>query len=382
MAVLSSRIGTAAGAPGDPVVRYLLPLLRDQWRHGMRSAKSWRTTGDEVGWAHCPGREPPPGIRSPHQEDCVRRQALKTGPYGIGLGIHTVHVAEAVEPVARFLEDVLGAVLFMGVDEPNYLEPEDRWACVGVVSDWAIEVMAPSQPVDPTKPVGKFFTKFGSHLHSIGYEVDDIVGLGNALISSGLYLGAPGGGQLEKMPEDASYCFPSPAQTAGLMVQLTAFSIPGDPRVLDTWSSQVKQWANIHPMGITGLAYQTVGVRDLDEALARYAELFDVRPVASGTSEVEGARYQIVQLGDVLLRLAEPTEEASPLGRHVARWKNMLYSVTFRVRDLDAAQSWLGAKGIGVDRLSAQHLSANPADTFGMPLFFTTEQIDGDPFPA
>ncbi|SEO41141.1 VOC family protein [Trujillonella endophytica] len=312
----------------------------------------------------------------------MRRQALRTGPYGIGLGIHTVHVAEAVEPVARFLEDVLGAVLFMGVDEPNYLEPEDRWACVGVVGDWAIEVMAPNRPVDPTKPVGRFFTKFGSHLHSLGYEVDDIVGLGNSLISRGVYIGAPGGGQLEKMPDDATYCFPSPAQTAGLMVQLTAFSIPGDPRVLDTWSSQAKQWANIHPMGITRLAYQTVGVRDLDEALARYVDLFDVRPIASGVSEAEGARYEVVQLGDLLLRLAEPTDETSPLGRHVARYKNMLYGVTFQVRDLDAAQAWLVAKGIRTERLSAGLLSADPDDTFHMPLFFTTERIGGDPFAA
>jgi hypothetical protein len=240
--------------------------------------------------------------------------------------------------------------------------------------------MAPNRPVDPTKPVGRFFTKFGSHLHSIGYEVDDIVGLGNALISRGVYIGAPGGGQLEKMEEDATYCFPSPAQTAGLMVQLTAFSIPGDPRVLDTWSSQVKQWATIHPMGITRLAYQTVGVRDLDAAVARCGELFDVRPVAAGVSEAEGARYQVVQLGDVLLRLAEPTDDTSPLGRHVARWKNMLYSVTFRVEDLDAAEAWLVAKGIGVDRLSAGLLSADPRDTFEMPLFFTTEDVDGDPF--
>ena len=309
----------------------------------------------------------------------MKRQAVKTGPYGIGLGIHTVHVAEEVEPVARFLEDVLGAVVFMGVDEPNYLEPEDRWACVAVVSDWAIEIMAPNKPVDATKPVGRFFSKFGSHLHSIGYEVDDIVGLGNALISRGIYIGAPGGGQLEKMPDDATYCFPSPAQTAGLMVQLTAFSIPGDPRVLDTWSSQVKQWANIHPMGITRLAYQTVGVRDLDAALARYVELFDVVPLASGTAEDEGARYQLVQLGDTVLRLAQPTDEDSPLGRHVARWKNMIYGVTFEVRDLAAAEEWLAAKGIGASRLSAGHLAADPADTFGMPLFFTTDAPEGAP---
>jgi hypothetical protein len=310
----------------------------------------------------------------------MQRQVRKTGPYGIGIGVHTVHVAEEVEPVVRFLEDVLGAVVFMGVDEPGYLHPEDRWACVAVVSDFAIEVMAPNKPVDATKPIGKFFTKFGSHLHSVGYEVDDIVGLGNSLIAQGVYIGKPGGGQLEKMDDDATYCYPSPPHTAGLMTQLTAFSLPGDPRLLDTWTSQVKQWANIHPMGITRLAYQTLGVRDLDEALARYVELFDVVPIASGVSDVEGARYQLIQLGDTLLRLAEPVDETSLIGQHVARWKNMLYSVTLQVKDLDKAQAWLSEKGIGTTRLTEELLSADPVDTFNMPLFFSTEVIEGDPF--
>ena len=39
--------------------------------------------------------------------------------------------------------------------------------------------MAPNFPVNVDKPVGKFYDKFGQHLHSVGYKVDDLVGLGD-----------------------------------------------------------------------------------------------------------------------------------------------------------------------------------------------------------
>src|ERR1700759_311376 len=106
--------------------------------------------------------------------------------------------------------------------------------------------MAPTPPVDATKPIGKFYSKFGAHLHSVGFEVDDLVGLGNELIRKGVYIGKPGGGQLEEMDADTQYFYPRPSDTLGMMVQLTAFSIPGDPRLLDSWTSHVKQWRQIH----------------------------------------------------------------------------------------------------------------------------------------
>jgi hypothetical protein len=310
----------------------------------------------------------------------MKRQVKKTGPFGVGAEIHTVVVADAVEPVIKFYEEVFGAVVFMGIDEPSYSPSEDRWASLAVISDFCIEVMAPNEPVDPTKPIGKFYTKFGSHLHSVGFEVDDLIGLGNELIAKGLYIGKPGGGQLEKMPDDATYFYPSPGDTGGLMVQLTGFSIPGDPRLLDTWSSQIKQWEQIHPMGIQRLAYQTLGVRDLDAAVGRYKELFAVESIAQGVSDAEQARYEIVEFGDTLLRIAEPIDSESALGQHVAKWKNMIYSITFKVNELDTAQAWLTAKNVRSNRLSDDLLAADPSDTFNAPFLFTTEDIPNDPF--
>jgi hypothetical protein len=60
----------------------------------------------------------------------------------------------------------------------------------------------------------------------------------------------------------------------------------------------------------------------------------------------------------------------------------MIYSITFRVNDLDSAQTWLSSKGVRTSRPRAGLLAADPADTFNAPYFFTTDVLESDPFEA
>jgi Glyoxalase/Bleomycin resistance protein/Dioxygenase superfamily len=240
--------------------------------------------------------------------------------------------------------------------------------------------MAPNMPADPTKPVGKFYTKFGQHLHSVGYKVDDLVGLGNRLIDSGVYIGAPGGGRITEMSVETVYFYPSPRDTAGLMVELCRTDMRNDPRQRDTRGSQVKFWELLHPPGIKRLAYITLGVRDLPASVETYVKVMQAVPIAEGIDDGGRFRYAIVRLGDCLLQLAQPLDDASPLGAHVATWGNMIYGITFEVDDLDAAQEWLRRKKIGASRPRPGLLAADPADCFGAPYFFTTDAVPNDPF--
>src|ERR1700742_3780608 len=89
-------------------------------------------------------------------EVVVRQQAKKTGDFGIGQMIHSVHMTDDVPELNRFYEEVFGGLLSLGVDEPNWLPVEDRWAGLLQIGDLCIETMAPNVPVDATKPVGKF----------------------------------------------------------------------------------------------------------------------------------------------------------------------------------------------------------------------------------
>ena len=142
----------------------------------------------------------------------------------------------------------------------------------------------------------------------------------------------------------------------------------------------MRMWEKGHPLTIERLAYVTVGVKKLDEACRVYIDLMQAVPVHSGLDDTEQCSYQILQIGDCLLRLAEPVNENSALGEHVAHYGNMIYSITFRSRDLDSAESWLNSHAIRTERPRADILAANPEDTYGAPYFFTSAAIPNDPF--
>ncbi len=314
----------------------------------------------------------------------MKQVPKKTGDFGIGQMIHSVHMTDDVRKLTKFYEEVFGALTYMGLDEPNYLPPEDRWATLVLFSDLSIEPMAPNTPVNPQLPVGKFFTKFGRHLHSAGYHVDDLFGLGNYMIGQDVYIGAPGGGQVTDMKqiEALPYFYPSPKATNGLMIELCALDMPDDPRLLDTWSSQVKMWELGHPLTMKRLQYLTLAVKDLDEATNTYVKALQAIPVAEGLDDGEACRYQVVHLGDCLIRLAQPLDANSKMGQHVEKWGSTIYGITMKVADLDSAEAWLAKKNIRTSRLRPDLVAADPEDCFGAPYFFTTEVIPGDPFDA
>jgi catechol 2,3-dioxygenase-like lactoylglutathione lyase family enzyme len=309
----------------------------------------------------------------------MKKNVRTTGDYGIGQMIHVVHMTDDVTRLNRFYEKVFGAYVYHGMDEPGYFDVEDRWAALLMISDLCIETMAPNRPVDPRRPVGKFYTKFGQHLHSVGYKVDDLPGLAGRMIEKGIHIGAPGGGKITELDPATTYFYPSPRDTAGLMVELCATEMPGEPRNEDTWTSLLNTWRT-HPLTIERFSYVTLGVKDLESATKTYVDVMQAVPVERGEDTGLGARYVTLQLGDCLLQLAEALEKDSDLGRHVDRWGNMIFSLRFRVRDVDSAEEWLGKNDVRTRRVRPTLLVAEPEDTFGAPIYFSSEDIAGDPF--
>ncbi|RAY16990.1 hypothetical protein DPM19_02160 [Actinomadura craniellae] len=311
----------------------------------------------------------------------MKQQVKRTGDHGIGQMIHVVHMSDDAQRLRKFYEDVLGGFVYMGVDEPNYLPWEDRYATLLMIGDLCIETMAPKMPANPDLPVGKFYTKFGQHLHSVGYKVDDLVGLADRLLERGVYIGKPGGGKIEKLDPETGYFFPSPRDTAGLMVELCHHDMPNDPRNEETWSSLVQMWRS-HPLTIERFSHVTLGVRELEPAVETYVDTMQAIPVRTGTDDGLRAKSAILQLGDCLLQLAEPLDPASDLGRHVEKWGNMIYSLHFKVTDLNSAEAWLNKNDVRTTRVNEELIVTDVEDTFGAPLFFSTEELSGDPFAA
>jgi hypothetical protein len=309
----------------------------------------------------------------------MRRQYKTTGDYGIGNMIHFVHMTDDVNKLNDFYARVFGGYRYMGIDELNYLPPEDRWASLVMVADTCIETMAPNFPIDVNKPVGKFYSKFGQHLHSVGYKVDDLAGLADRLLSKGIYIGAPGGGKIDKLDDETVYFYPSPRDTAGLMVELCKIDMRNDPKDQDTYTELMRLYEQ-HPMTFDRFSYVTLGVKDLDSAVATYVDVMQAVPIQDGIDDDLQCKYMTLQLGDCLLQLAQPLEMDSDLGRHVEKWGNCIYSLRWKVLDLDSAEAWLNKQGVRTTRLRENLVYCNVDDTHGAPMFFTTEEIPGDPF--
>ncbi|MFE6820893.1 VOC family protein [Streptomyces sp. NPDC057690] len=309
----------------------------------------------------------------------MKKQVRTTGDHGMGQMVHVVHMSDDAQELREFYERVFGAFVYMGVDEPNYLPWEDRYATLLMIGDLCIETMAPRVPANPSLPVGKFYTKFGRHLHSVGYKVADLPGLTDRLLGKGIYIGGPAGGPLTTPDPETLYCFPSPRDTAGLMVELSKLDMPKDPRDLETWSSLARMWRD-HPLTIERFSNVILGVGDLEAAVKTYRDVFQAIPVAGGTDRALEAEYQTLQLGDCLLQIAQPRDVDSDLARHVDRWGNMIYGLRFLVRDVDSAEAWLDKHDVRTTRLRADLIVTNAEDCFGAPVFLGSTEIDGDPF--
>jgi catechol 2,3-dioxygenase-like lactoylglutathione lyase family enzyme len=308
----------------------------------------------------------------------MKKTIHRTSEWGFGSMIHVIHMSDDVPKLNAFYEDVFGGALYMGVDEPSYLPPEKRWASLLLVSDLCVETMAPELPLDVATPVGKFYDKFGSRWHSIGYQVEDLGGLGRHLMNEGVFLGKPGGGRVDD-PDEHIYFYPNPRQTGGVMVECCSVEMSNDARLRDDWSSLRKLWA-AHPLGVERTGWVTLGVKDIEEHVALWERLFQVIPVHEETSEALGRRSMWVQFGDILLELATPISGGTALADHVETWGDMIFSVTLKVADLDRAEGHLKSKGIRTTRPEPDTLDADTQDTIGARWSFTTRDIPNDPF--
>jgi catechol 2,3-dioxygenase-like lactoylglutathione lyase family enzyme len=301
----------------------------------------------------------------------VRQQSARTGDHGIGQLVHMVHICDDADALRDFYETVFGGVTFMGVDEAAYLPAEDRFASMVLFGDVCVEPMAPGMPADPARPVGRFHTKFGQHMYSVGFLADDVPGLAGRLIEKGVYVGRPDGSRLDRPDPDVRYFFPKPRDTGGMLVEILPEGLSGDPRPMDSWSSLRRLWDH-HPLTLDGLACVMHGVKDLESAVKTYVDVFQAEPLSAGADAELGARYQTLRLGDSVLWFGEPTDPGSDLGRHVAQWGNMIYGYRLAVRDLGAAVAWLTAHDVRTRRIRDGLVVTDVRDSFGVPIHLGT----------
>jgi hypothetical protein len=88
-----------------------------------------------------------------------------------------------------------------------------------------------------------------------------------------------------------------------------------------------------------------LAVRNAEQAIARFEELFDARYDHDGESKEAGARFVGIRVGGDMIRLAQPTADG-PIRDHIDKWGEGIVGVYFSSKDVDGVIDSMRASGL------------------------------------
>lgn len=289
---------------------------------------------------------------------------------------HVIHVVDDLARAESWYDRVFsGRYFFRG----NYFPVEQRDASLFAIGDFVLEPMSPSrEPGARDKPVGRFHSRFGAHLHSIAFYVRSLPEIWERLRARGVRIVGDGGGALSGPPKGAIYTHPR--DTGGLLEFIEAPDDGGfDARLQPGWSSAF--WRDEHPLGIERCSHLTLVIRDLERVRSFWVDLLEGRPFLERESRARGTRSLFVAVGEeVVVELAQPVAEGSAAGRELAKSGEILHAACFRVRDLGRAEKFLRELGLEVERADDE-LELGPDQALGARYRFSEAPLPGDPRP-
>ncbi|MBN2112965.1 MAG: methylmalonyl-CoA epimerase [Acidimicrobiia bacterium] len=98
-------------------------------------------------------------------------------------------------------------------------------------------------------------------------------------------------------------------------------------------------------MLLLNLDHVALAVRDLDEALDRFARLYGVTAASREVVASEGVEEAMILVGGSQVQLLAPLSPDSPVARFLERRGEGIHHLAFAVPDLDAALAHLAAEG-------------------------------------
>jgi catechol 2,3-dioxygenase-like lactoylglutathione lyase family enzyme len=300
---------------------------------------------------------------------------------------HVIHLTEDRAPLDEWYDEVF--LPRRGFMDANYYEGEQRDASLLTIADAVIEVLAPARFAEgwDVMPIGRFFTRFGRHWHSIAWYVEDVGDAWEHLRSHGLRLIFPGGAPGDdSRPSGGTPIFTHPKETLTQLQFTWRQPVHGadefasrsdiDQRYLPGWSSG--WWADHHPLGVEALGYLTVVTADTEQAKKVYVDILGGKIVGESYSALTATDDLFVKVGSqTVIQISRPREEPSLARSELETYGNMLHSVAFRVKDLDASERFLRDKGVGLLARDESTLLVDPKDSYGAPFRFITGEPAG-----
>lgn len=293
--------------------------------------------------------------------------------FKIGREFHLLHVVGDLDQVDGWYDEVFAVRRFVR----NSMKAAMRKASLVLIGDF---VMEPAQPIRRTPgwekfALGKFYSRYGQHYHSIAWYVDDLAETCARLSEKSIRLfDMVGNAVKEPSPRDgAVWTHPQDTHAAFEFAAIPKFFI--DPRLQPGWSTAFAR--DEHPLGIERASHLTMLFRNLDDARNVYQSALGGRLIHE--EEKPGRKRSVFYaIGeDTIIEAAQPLSTTSPEGIDMARAGEGIYSVTFKTKDLKRVAEHLRSKGQRVAE-DGDSLVIDREDAFGMVIGFTQRRLPND----
>lgn len=286
---------------------------------------------------------------------------------------HLAHVVDDLKAADAWYDDVFSVHRFYH----KYLEVPKREASLVAIGDFVMEPMMSSRvPGAEATPLAKFYARFGPRFHSLAWYVDSVPETFEWLRERGLRIAAITGERLNAAPPREAPLFTHPRETFGQL----EFAEPGivdDPRLRPGWSAGY--WRDRHPLGIERASHVTVLARDQGRARTFFQHGLHALMIHQQESGPAGKSAYYLVGEDTVIEAATPGSPDSPAGRELDKDGEVIYSVTFKVRDIGQAERYLTGKGLRVQEQDDSSFALNRADALGLVLRFSERGVPGDP---
>jgi catechol 2,3-dioxygenase-like lactoylglutathione lyase family enzyme len=298
---------------------------------------------------------------------------------------HLMQIVDDFDAAEERYRALLGMDMYI---EKQWSDFDKRWASLGVVGrEFVFELMEPSKDeADFSSPLPKFRNRHGQHFHSLSwyYDNDEISDFADRLRAADIRVIEP----YPDMEGRPKTIFTHPKDTFGQMEFqgiIPDAPIHPDyrpPNHLDPdWVGE--WWRDEFALGLIGCSHLTTLVNDLDRARTFYTELLGATAFHEETTADRSSVFVVVGGSlpgrEIVVELAHPTDPSSRIGLDQAEHGDLPHSMSWRVKDLDAAAAHVESIGCRIVERSDDGFLIDPADLFNGVVYCTTRSLPNDP---
>ncbi len=292
--------------------------------------------------------------------------------FEIGKLFHVVHVGRDLDAMDKWYDEVFGVHRFY----KGFHAGAMRDASLVCIGDFVMEPLVSAKvPGVESSAIAKFYARFGPRLQSIAWYVDSVEDVYRTFRAAGYQRIYDVTGKPMSQPPARDAVYPHPKDTFGALEFAMAGNVLEDPRLKDGWSSAY--WRDQHPLGIERASHLTVLVGDMAKAKTVYRDVVGGKVIHEETKGDRKSAYLAIG-EDTVVELAQPLTETGPTRREMDRYSESLFSVTFKVKDLDRAAAFLQSKSVRVESRTQDSLVMDREDAHGAVLGLTRRTIPGD----